>query len=203
MTVRTITEPSVEPVTVAEAKEWLRIESGDTTAAQDALLALLVKAMRAYAENLTGRAFVQRTLELTLPEFPCGEIELPFPPLVSVTHVKYTDIGGELQTVDAVDYEVDAYGEPGRVQPAWLSSWPATRGVFNAVQVRYVAGYAPTGSPTDDAENVPAAVKLWMHARLATLWRDREQLIGANRQAIPRAFADGLLDALVLGSRVA
>lgn len=201
MSIRVVTAPTVEPVTLAEARLWCRIDDGDTS--QDAMLTLLIQAMREYAENRTGRAFVQRTLELTLPCFPDdGIIELPYPPLVSVASVKYYAYDGTLTTVDPSDYEVDTYGEPGRVQPAYLETWEGSRNVFNAVQVRYEAGYAPTGSPTDYRENVPASLKLWMQARLATLFENREQLVNVNQVEIPRHFADGVLDGLVVGARL-
>lgn len=206
MPVREITAPVVEPVSLDQAKTWCRIDdTGDAVIddANDALLTMLIKAMREYAENLTGRAFVQRTLELALPWFPSGGvIVLPCPPLVSVTSVKYIDYAGVLQTVPDDEYEVDTDGEPGRVQPAYLQSWNGTRNVFNAVRVRYEAGYAPSSSPTDYRENVPASVKVWMQARLATLWEQREQLItGTIVAEIPRGYADGLLDSLVIGAR--
>jgi hypothetical protein len=41
-----------------------------------------------------------------------------------------------------------------------------------------------------------------MHARLATLFNTREQLIdGRSIQEIPRDYADGILDNLILGTR--
>ena len=201
MTVRVITPPSVEPVTLEEARLWCRIDTDDTS--QDAVLSLLITAMREYAENRTGRAFVQRTLELTLPAFPaCGVIELPYPPLVSVDWIKYYDYNGDLITVDPADYEVDTYGEPGRVQPAYLQTWDGTRNVFNAVIVRYQAGYAPTASPSDYRENMPANLKLFMQARISTLFENREQIVNAAQVQIPRDFGAGLLDGLVTGARL-
>lgn len=205
MTVKTIVEPAVEPVSLAEARLWLRIDEGDTT--QDPVIEVLIKAMREHAEDsLTGRAFVSRTLRLSLPAFPAGSvIELPYPPLISVTSVKYIDDAGALQTVAAADYEIDYEREPALIQPAYLKSWPSTRAVFNAVQVVYVAGY-PSGSPSDAAaarEVVPAAFKLWMRARIATLFEQREQLMFNNQVEVPRHFADGILDGLLVGTRIA
>lgn len=200
MTVREITAPSVEPISLAQAKAWLRVDDDITD--QDAVITMLIKSMREYAENLTGRTFVQRTLELTLPHFP-HVIELPNPPLISVTHIKYYDTDGALQTLDSSVYEVDSYREPGLVRPAYLQSWESTRYVFNAVQVRYEAGYAPTGSPTDYRENMPASLQIWMQARLASLYEHREQIVtGTTVSDLPRNFADGLLDSLIVGSRL-
>lgn len=196
MTVREITAPSVEPVTLAEARAWCRVDSTD----DDAILTLLIQAMREYAENITGRVFVQRSLQLSLPCFTEFTIELPRPPLVSVTSVKYYDVAGVLQTIDPSDYEVNTEREPGQVKPAYGETWAYTRSVFNAVQIVYQAGYAPTGSPTDYRENIPASLKLWMHARLATLYEARQQLVDNRTVEIPRNFADGLLDSLKVGT---
>lgn len=198
MTVRIITAPSVEPVTLTEAKLHLR----ETDTAQDDLITALIVAARQYAENYTRRAFAQRTLELTLPCFPADSIiELPQPPLQSVTSVKYIDFAGTLQTVLASAYQVDSYREPGLVKPAYLSFWQLTRDDFNAVQVRYVAGYAAAGSPDDYAYNIPAAIKHWIKVRVATLYEHREQLVVDQRITaieVPRSIIDGLLDPYIV-----
>jgi len=46
--------PPAEPVTLAQAKAWLRVESGDD---EDALIAGLIAAARMRAEAHTGRCF--------------------------------------------------------------------------------------------------------------------------------------------------
>lgn len=205
MTLIVVTPPTVEPVTVAEACAWCRIDAAEQ-AANTSVLQLLIKAMREKAENITGRAFVQRLLQLNLDGWPeSGGFELPQPPLVEVQSVKYTDEDNTLQTLSASLYTVDAQSEPGRIVPAWNAApWPNAIAVPNSVRVLYVAGYPSYGSPsTDDYTiNIPASLKLWMHARLATLYENREQLIQNNQVQIPRDFADGILDDLVLGSRV-
>ena len=196
MTLRVVTEPTVEPLTLTEAKLHARI---DTTADDTLIESMLIPAARRYAENLTRRAFVQQTLELTLPYFEhC--IELPRPPLISVTHVKYIDADGVLQTVDAEDYQIDTYREPGLIKPAYLETWPVvTRSDFNAVQIRYVAGYSPIGSPTDYASGVPQLLKQWMCVRVAQMYEHREAIIvGAIVEDLSRDFVDGLLDSLIV-----
>lgn len=202
MTVRVVTGPVYEPVSLAEAKAWCRID--DT--ASDSVLTLLIGAMRRYAENLTSRAYVQRSLQLILPHWSCEAIELPYPPLVSVTSIQYIDTGGATQTLAADQYVVHDYREPALIVPAWSVAWPSTRDVMNAVQVNYAAGYAPVGSPTDEAAYqaaIPQNLKVWMQARLATLFEHREQIVtGTIVSELPRHFADGLLDDLIVGSRL-
>jgi uncharacterized phiE125 gp8 family phage protein len=200
MTLRVIAAPPVEPVTLAEARLWCRIEADVT--ADDDVLEGLIQAMREYAENLTGRAYIQRVLEWSEMCFPAHEIRLPRPPLAAVYSIRYVDFGGVETLVAPADYIVDTAAEPGRVVPAYLKTWQPARWQPNAVRVRYAAGYAtPDGSPTDYAgTELPAALKTWMKARLATLYEQREQLVvGTSVTGIPRDFADGLLDALVIG----
>lgn len=195
MNLRTVTAPPVEPITLAEAKAHLGI-GDEATAAQNAYITGLIQVAREYAEHYTGRALVQRTLELTLPSFSY-EIELPRPPLVSVSYVKYLETaGGVLTTVDPAQYQVDTYQEPGVLRPAHNSSgWPAVRGDYNAVQIGYVAGYPLVGSPADYVSNIPAAARQWMKIRVGQWFEFREPIIvGTIIASIPRDHVDGLLD---------
>jgi len=208
MTIETVIAPAFEPVSLVEARRWLGLEVDDSD--HTAVLTMLIKAMREYAENLTQRAFVTRTLRLTLERWPADTrygalIELPFPPLQSVSLFRYRDSDGAAQTLAADQYSVYTHSEPGFVIPAPDVTWPTIDLLPDAVQLTYLAGYAP-GSPPDEPgsqETLPAAVKLWMQARLATLFENREQLIsGTIVNALPRDFVDGLLDALVLARRL-
>jgi uncharacterized phiE125 gp8 family phage protein len=58
--------PSLEPVTLAEAKAFLRIE--DST--EDQVVTDLITAARQYVENRTGRALITQTWQLTDDGFP-------------------------------------------------------------------------------------------------------------------------------------
>lgn len=189
--VRTVTPPTIEPVTLAEARLWLRIDSDDTT--QDAMIQLLIIAMREHAEALTGRSFATKTLELVMDEFPLDDevLELPYPPLQSLSYVTYADASGVDQTLagSPQDFIVDTAAYPGRVTPPYSGNWPAAQARIGAVRIGYVAGYATTNL-------VPKAFRIWMQARIATIFENREQLVMGNVVEIPRDFADGLLDSL-------
>ncbi len=197
--IKVLEAPSAEPVSLAEAKAWCRVE--DTNS--DDIIGLLIQAARERAEEITGRAFVRRRLELRLDAFPeNGEaIALPFPPVISVEYVAYLDTGGALQTLSGSPsqwYE-DFGSEPGRIQPLLGQDWPSAAELSSAVRIGYTCGYAPVGSPEDAAAlraGVPALVKSWMHARLATMYENREQLVVGNVVSMPRDFVDGLLDGL-------
>lgn len=202
--VKVITPPVGYPCTLAEAKEWARIDPTD--ASQDVTLNLLIAMAAGAAEDLTGRAFIERTYELSLPYFDrC--ITLPFPPLIEVTQVAYTDINGVQQIVDPSVYEIDTAHEPGQVQPKWTQFWPVIAGLgytFNPVRIRYRAGYLPANTAQTPAQYLPPELRVWMMSRMASFYDQRAQFIIDTRLvdvAVPRDFSDGILDGLMIGSR--
>ena len=82
MSLQLNTPPAAEPVTLAEAKAWLRVDTGDD---DDALITSLISAARARAEWHTGRAFVTQGWTLWLDCWPSGACaEIPLPPLQGV-----------------------------------------------------------------------------------------------------------------------
>lgn len=190
---RVITAPQYEPVTLAEARAWCRVDDDITD--QDSVIMLLIGAMREYAENLTGRAFAPRTLETRFDSFPdSGILELPFAPLLSVESVSYIDSGGSLVELagSPTGFETDTHSEPGNLFPLFGSSWPSTAEQPGAVRVRYTAGYSSFSA-------IPRSLKLWMQARIATLYENREQIIvGSIVADLPRAYVDGILDGLMV-----
>jgi uncharacterized phiE125 gp8 family phage protein len=184
--VNVLTAPAAEPLTLAEAKKHCRIDTDITD--QDTLISALIQSAREWAENHCRRSFVRRTLELRLDCFP-GEIRLPRGPVSSVTSVKYTDQDGSEATVATADYQVDIYGTPPRIVPAFGVVWPTPKfGALNAVLVTYVAGYAPGAtSPTDHAENVPQAVKAALKLIVGHLYEHRELAAAQAMTEVPFA----------------
>lgn len=131
-------EPGAEPISLAEAKDHLRLEG---YADEDTLVGGIRSAARAYVETFTTRQVVTASWQLTLDWFP-SVIELPHPPLQTVTSITYVDTAGDTQTLATSVYTVDNTGLIGRIYPAYNQSWPSTRSQPNAVTVTYVAGYA-------------------------------------------------------------
>jgi uncharacterized phiE125 gp8 family phage protein len=154
---------------------------------------MLIKAARIQAENYTLHALVTQTLELVLDAFPTGGIELPMPPLQSVTSIKYIDDDGVEQTLGASLYSVDTDTIPGLITPAYDEEWPTdVRDQVNAVRVRYVAGFGA-------ASDVPEDIRTWIKIRVGTLYDNPQAVVLSNlsKQAIismPHSFIDGLLD---------
>jgi uncharacterized phiE125 gp8 family phage protein len=87
MSLKPITAPAEEPVTLVEAKAQCKVDHS----ADDALLAIFIQSAREAAEHITGRAFITQTWELVLDAFPAAEIQLSKPKIQSITSVKYLD----------------------------------------------------------------------------------------------------------------
>jgi uncharacterized phiE125 gp8 family phage protein len=162
-----------ETLNVADGSLGAQAPTTNTTV--DPELTRLITATRERAELATQRALITQTWDLVLDEFPCdGFIEIPKPPLVSITHVKYRDTAGTLQTWPSTNYIVEAPAGPrarrGRVALAFGVTWPAAYGQAGDVQVRFVCGYGA-------ASAVPQLIRSAMLADLATLYKQREQVI--------------------------
>jgi len=170
------TEPTAEPITLAEAKTHLRVSTID----EDSYITSLISAARLHTESVTNRALITQTWDLYLDRFPSSpylSVELPKPKLQSITYIKYTDVNGTLQTWDASNYDVDGDSFLGLVYPVYQGDWPSgVRDHPKAVTIRYVAGYAPSGasSPEDQADNVPMPLKQAILLLVGHLYENRE-----------------------------
>ena len=175
MGIKVIAAPSVEPITLAEAKIHIRVES-DVTGDDDLISALIIAA-REHCEAYTIRSLITQTLELALDEFPC-EIELSRHPVQSITSIKYLDSDSVEQTLSSANYTLDDYSFRHWALLAYGESWPSTYASANAVKVRYVAGYGLAG-------DVPAQIKQAMLLLIGHLYENREASAAINISEIP------------------
>lgn len=157
-----VTPPAEEPVSLAEAKLYLRVDHTE----EDALISALILTAREYVEMYTRRQLVTASWRLTLDCWPWC-IRPPRPPLATVTTVAYLDSAEVLQVLDPTTYRVDTSREPGRILLAAGASWPAAAPVPGAVQVEYTAGYGA-------ASAVPVTFKQAMLLTIGDLYEHRE-----------------------------
>lgn len=168
------TPPASEPINLAEAKTHLRVDDS----VEDALITRLISAARLHGEQLAGRAFITRTLTATLDDWPDdGLIELPYPPLISVVSIIYTDAAGVPTTWPASNYVVDTTSTPGRIALAYNKSWPtATLRPLAPIAIQYTAGYGAAG-------NVPDQYKQGLLLLIGAWYENREAVL--ERQLYP------------------
>ena len=165
-----VTPPAVEPVSAAEMRQWLK--AGDDV--DDDLIAGLVAAAREAAELYTGRAFITRTLKMTLdgfggrgPWFPGhydlpvdyfdaampNRIELPTPPVQSVLSVTTYDSANAATVYPAPNYRLCGSGVA--LNDGYY--WPSSLRSCAPAEIVYVAGYG--GTPADVPAMVRTAIK--------------------------------------------
>ena len=172
MKIKVITPPQIEPVTVEDVKLCAHIDHD----IEDKIIALWIKTGRELAENYQKRSYITQILEQSFDGFPCVPFNLARPPLIGVMTITYTDSDGLTTTlydsgIDYIssttttgspftppstnsDFIIDTDGEPGRIDLAYLKTWPnVTLQPINSVKVRYAAGYG------EYAEDVPEYIK--------------------------------------------
>jgi len=174
-----VTPPAAEPLTIAEAKAHLRVD----TDAEDPYLDALIRAARASIEHETRRALITQTLRLHLDRFPCERtIWVPRPPLQSVSSITYTDTAGATQTLDAGSYHAGTASSPGRIRLAEAASWPSEAACRpGAVRVEFIAGYGAAAA-------VPEGLKHALRFLLAHWYAQREPVVHQSVNALPRAL---------------
>lgn len=135
MSLQLSTPPATEPVTLDQAKAWLRVESGND---EDALITALIPAARARCEWHTGRAFITQHWTLWLDRVAFC-IEIPLPPLQAVTSVTLYAPDGAATVLGTDGYTVDLAGSR-----LLLKTVPAQMRAVNAVAIAFTAGYGAT-----------------------------------------------------------
>lgn len=80
MTPLALTPPAIEPVSLSEAKDFLRIIAND----EDELLGTLITAARLMIEAAAGRLLIEQSWRIVLDAWPQGEIGLPLSPVRSL-----------------------------------------------------------------------------------------------------------------------
>lgn len=196
MILTVVTPPAAEPVSLADAKLFLRVDIPD----DDLLIGAIISAARIHAETITRRTFMATTFDLVIDQFPFGggyynravrdlgigspgwlptnggPLELPRPPLASVVSVTYLDGSNLPQVLDPARYRVIT-GTPGRILPAYGQVWPTTLPQVGAVTVRFLAGAA-------DPATIDATALAAIRLMVGFLYENR-----SPDAAIPRAIS--------------
>lgn len=164
--------PTVELITLAETKAFMRVD----TAASDATITQLIAAVTSYLDGedgIMGRALRPQRWRATMANFPLGWIDIPLPPTITVDAVSYVDDEGTVTILDPSEYRVVSGGNGvTQISPAYGITWPAfinSEPRPDAVRVDFTAGHQDLSSPANEAvpENVRLAAMM-----LCRIWYD-------------------------------
>ena len=165
------TAATVEPVTITEVKDHLRIDR--TLDEEDALLEDYIKVAREFVEDYTGRKLLKQKWKYFMDEFPDGDIDLPYAPLISSASsaltFTYKSTSGSSNSVSASDYNIDTDTTPGRIVLAYGASWPgSTLSTTNPITITFWCGYGTAAS------SVPIRIRQWIMACAGYMYENRE-----------------------------
>ena len=172
-----VAEPALEPVTLNEVKNFLRIELTETI--ENDLLNNLIETVRQEAELFTGMRFITQEWQIFWDFIPNGFIRnvwwdgvregsvndltkgnsifLPFPPLQSVTHIKFFDDQDVATTLATTEFQVSTYkglnANNGRITFKDGVALPTPSRNADAVEIQFIAGYG------DNPEDMPYAIR--------------------------------------------
>lgn len=144
MTLFRTVEPSLEPVTLVEAKAHLRLGHDS----EDELVAGLIRAARDEVERTTGTALIEQDWRLVLDAWPRnGAVALTPHPVRAILSVTVYGSEGEASLLDPGAYRLDGHARPARL---WLAERPAPGAATNGIEVDFRAGFGEAGPDVPD-----------------------------------------------------
>ena len=187
------TEPTQEPVTLQEVKEYLRVE--DSTDERN--IRPLIETARRFSEEHLGRALVSTTYtqyydcydDMSDPlwegtrtgpyiNYYKNYLVLGKGPVSSVTHVKTYDDDDTATTMASSKYYVDKAREPSRIVLRTGETFPTSLRVANGIEVEYVAGYSSIYS-------IPEPIRMGILQHIAHLYEHRGDMYEAKNAYPP------------------
>jgi uncharacterized phiE125 gp8 family phage protein len=168
MTAYLLAGPATEPIALAEAKAFLRVDGSD----EDPFISTLIAAARLHTESVTGRAMISQSWRVVLDAWPRDRrVGLPVAPLQSLSAVRAYDADGEATVLTLSQFQAETGMAPAHVfVPAPVSGMPITRR-HDAIELDYVAGYGDTSGdvPQDLRHAVLTLIGYWFEHRDAVI----------------------------------
>lgn len=171
-----IAPPAIEPITLVEAKLFLRIEQDD----EDAAIAALIAAARQQVEAATRRALITQDWRLVRDAWPPGGVIQVLPaPLQTVIGIEVVDEAGAMHALDPQNVVVDSVGSRIAIVPGTrIRPGRAVGGIV--IEVRVGEG--------DTADAVPAPLRQAMLMLIAH-WYEQRGVVAPAQQEMPQGVA--------------
>lgn len=173
MTPLIIQPPTVEPVTLSDMKDYLRLDG----AQEEALVATLITAARLMVEAMSGRMLIDQGWRIVLDAWPKGDaLRLPLSPVRQLVAARVFDGAGLPQPVPVEALVL----EPGNDPPVLrrLAALPAPGRAYAGIEIDVLAGYgaAPAQVPAPLLQAIRMLVARWFEQRGDVVARDGEAL---------------------------
>ena len=177
MTYLLVGEPAVEPVSVPDAKQHLRIDHDQ----DDALVAELIAAGRRHVEHETGVAMIEQLWRRYLDDWPADRcVRLARHPVRRLIGVTLYDEAGAPHPMPTEWLRLDTVSRPARL---YVSDAVPPGASMNGIEIEFAAGLAET--PVEVPETLRRAVLM-----LVAHWYEFRGAVPPDRQpvSIPPGF---------------
>jgi uncharacterized phiE125 gp8 family phage protein len=174
-----VTPPAAEPLTLAEAKAWLRVEHDD----DDAVIGVLITSARSLVEQETRRALITQGWRIVRDAWPAGgRIEVAPAPVRQVLAARVYDAAGIGQAIDATLFTLATGGAPGML--GFLpGSLPAPGRAIAGIEIDIEVGYGA------DASAIPEPLRQAIRLLVAHAYENRGAETAGNARMPPTAAA--------------
>jgi uncharacterized phiE125 gp8 family phage protein len=153
--------PAVEPLSLAEAKSYLRVEHDD----EDELIGGLIRAARDYVEMATSRVLITQTWRFVYNAWPlAGWLRLPLAPVRQLVAARIYDAANISHAVDTAAFTLDVTAATFGFVP-WPLPAPARK--IAGVELDVELGYGPAGA------DVPAPLRQTIRLLVAESYEKR------------------------------
>lgn len=188
MAIEIVTPPVAEPVALADAKLFLRVDDD----AEDDLITQLIASARERVETECACALITRRVREFRDAWRQGgrltsygaQFRVGLGPLSTVHHVKTYDADGVASTFDPANYFVDTRSLPGRIALIGGAVWPEPGRAADGVEIEYDAGYGAASS--DAPRPLVEAIRLL----IAESYETRMPSERAGEAGLPPAVRD-------------
>ncbi len=184
MTSYLLSAPAVEPVSLAQSKEFLRIDDAN----EDGFITSLIAAARLHVESTTSRALISQSWRIIFDDWPSDRIvKLPVGPLLSLTEINVFDFDGAAHSIALAQFQPETNTAAARIfLPSMIDGLPLMR-ERAGIEIDYVAGF---GASSDD---VPADLKQAILSLIAYWFEHRDAVVIAGSGAIVPPGFDNLI----------
>ena len=163
--------PAAEPIALAEAKQFIRVEHDD----DDDVIGALIVGSRIHVETQTRRALITQSWRLTRdvwPETGCLPV-LPVP-VKTLDAVRIYNADGTTQTIDAAAFVLDKAAAPARLAFT-RGALPAPERPVGGIEIDVTCGYGD--APDDVPEPLRQAIRL-----LVAHWYENRGLVAIGHE---------------------
>ncbi|HCT54890.1 MAG TPA: hypothetical protein DF712_20790 [Balneola sp.] len=174
MATKVITPAANEPISTAEAKEYLRVTHTD----DDTLIGRLITAAREYVENQSKLTLQTTVFADYLQDFPDEYILEKAPYIADSVTITYTNTSAGTSTLAAAEYQIDQSNPP---TISFDGTMPTTidDDVVDNVKIQYSAGYGVAGS------TVPEALRTAVMLMVAHFYDMRSPVVPVAMHEVP------------------